>query len=124
MPSRVRRRIADPSPGRLAGRGHRCVPGGVVGARTRFTVEELRYGYDDGGGDATYQPEKASPWRPVTIAPDAMLILFLTVSLPGVEMAEGSSLFWKDIGVRYKILGLSQERRVPLGFVLRVGASP
>ncbi|HEX6686709.1 MAG TPA: hypothetical protein VF062_28305 [Candidatus Limnocylindrales bacterium] len=87
-----------------------------------YAVETLRYSYDgDGRGTHSYLPEHASAWRPVSVAPDAVLALFLTVSIPDVEMAPGSYHYWEDLSVRYRVLGLAQARQVPIGFFLSVG---
>jgi hypothetical protein len=92
------------------------------GQGPRYVVERLLYGYDDGSGTHAYVPEQASPWKPVSVAPNAVLTLFLTVKIPNVEMAKGSSHYWEDVSVRYKVLGLPQQQQVPIGFFLSVGA--
>jgi hypothetical protein len=91
----------------------------------RYVVEELRYGYDNydnGTSGDVYRPERASLWKPVTLAPHSVLTLFVTIKMPGDETAKGSGTIrsWETVRVSYKILGLSQERRVPIGFFLSV----
>ncbi|HZM83695.1 MAG TPA: hypothetical protein VFC19_48880 [Candidatus Limnocylindrales bacterium] len=90
----------------------------------RYVVEKLRYGYDSGNGALSdaYEPDRALPWKPVTVAPEAVLTLFVTVKIPDWEMAKGTSQNWEEITVRYRVLGLPQEQHVPIGFLLSVGA--
>ena len=86
----------------------------------RYVIDELRYNYDGRYNGDAFLPDRALPWKAVTMAPHAILSMFVTVRMPEIQTAKGTVYSWENVFVRYKIMGLSLERQVPIGFFLSV----
>jgi hypothetical protein len=69
---------------------------------------------------AVFDPTATAPFRSTRLAAGAELPVFVTITIPNVEMASGSGLFFDDLAVDYEVLGLPRHQRVPMGFRLSV----
>ncbi|SIN30736.1 hypothetical protein SAMN04489832_5160 [Micromonospora cremea] len=85
-----------------------------------FKIARLAVNHADEATAAVFDPAAAEPFRSVRVAAGAELPVFVTITIPDVEFASGSSLFFDDLAVDYEVLGLPRHQRVPMGFRLSV----
>ena len=67
-----------------------------------------------------FDPAAAAPFRSISVGAGMELPVFVTITMPDVEMAPGSGLYFEDLAVDYDVLGLPRHQRVPMGFRLFV----
>ncbi|SCL66336.1 hypothetical protein [Micromonospora chersina] len=70
--------------------------------------------------NAMFDPDAATPFRSMRVGAGTELPVFVTITIPDVEMAPGSGLFFDNLAVAYTVLGLPRHQRVPMGFRLSV----
>ncbi|MCG5444100.1 hypothetical protein NIE79_002244 [Micromonospora sp. NIE79] len=85
-----------------------------------FKVARLAANHADEATDVVFDPAAAEPFRSIRVAAGSELPVFVTITIPDVEFATGSSLFFDDLAVDYEVLGLPRHQRVPMGFRLSV----
>ncbi len=85
-----------------------------------FKIAHLAVNHTDKATAAVFDPAAAEPFRSIRVAAGAELPVFVTITIPDVEFASGSSLFFDDLAVDYEVLGLPRNQRVPMGFRLSV----
>lgn len=85
-----------------------------------FKIANLAVNPADSPATAAFDPTASAPFRSITVASGAELPVFVTITIPNVEMAAGSGLVFDDLAVDYVVLGLPRHQRVPLGFRLSV----
>ncbi|MEU0154980.1 hypothetical protein [Micromonospora fulviviridis] len=67
-----------------------------------------------------FDPATAAPFRSIMLGAGRELPVLVTITMPDVEMASGSGLYFEDLAVDYDVLGLPRHQRVPMGFRLLV----
>ncbi|GHJ56876.1 hypothetical protein Nm8I071_61830 [Nonomuraea sp. TT08I-71] len=85
-----------------------------------FKVARLAVNPADKAIAVVFDPAAAAPFRSIRVAAGLELPVFVTITIPDVEMAPGSGLFFDDLAVDYEVLGLPRHQRVPMGFRLLV----
>jgi hypothetical protein len=85
-----------------------------------FKIARLAANHADKSTAVVFDPAAATPLRPTRVGADMELPVFVTITIPDVEMAPGSGLFFEDLAVDYDVLGLPRHQRVPMGFRLLV----
>ncbi|WP_405090254.1 hypothetical protein OG767_21660 [Micromonospora sp. NBC_01392] len=93
---------------------------GGPGNRHVFKIARLAVNPADEATAVVFDPAAAAPFRSIRIAAGTELPVFVTITIPDVEMAPGSGLFFDDLSVDYEVLGLRRHQRVPMGFRLLV----
>jgi hypothetical protein len=81
-----------------------------------FKVVRLAMNHVDNPGAVVLDPAAAVPFRSVSVAAGTELPVFVTITMPDVQMAPGSGLFFEHLVVDYEVLGLPRQQRVPMGF--------
>ncbi|MDZ5445601.1 hypothetical protein U2F26_23190 [Micromonospora sp. 4G57] len=84
-----------------------------------FKIARLAVTHAD-EASAIFDPAAAVAFQSIRVAAGAELPVFVTITIPDVEMAPGSGLFFDDLAVDYEVLGLPRHQRVPMGFRLSV----
>ncbi|MGN9774662.1 hypothetical protein ACTMS0_02590 [Micromonospora sp. H33] len=85
-----------------------------------FKIDRLAVHPADEATGVVFDPAAAAPFRSIRVAAGMELPVFVTITIPDVEMAPGSGLFFDDLAVDYEVLGLPRHQRVPMGFRLLV----
>lgn len=85
-----------------------------------FKIARLVVNHADEATAVVFNPAAAAPFRPIKVGAGMELPVFVTITIPDVEMAPGSGLFFDDLAVDYDVLGLPRHQRVPMGFRLSV----
>ncbi|MGC4757938.1 hypothetical protein [Micromonospora trifolii] len=85
-----------------------------------FKIARLSVNHAENATAVVFDPAAAVPFRSIRVAAGMELPVFITITMPDVEMASGSGLFFEDLVVDYEVLGLSHHQRVPMGFRLVV----
>ncbi|MBQ0979107.1 MULTISPECIES: hypothetical protein [unclassified Micromonospora] len=85
-----------------------------------FKIARLAVNHADEGTAVVFDPAAAAPFRSTTVAAGMELPVFVTITMPDVEMASGGGIFFDDLAVDYRVLGLPRHQRVPMGFRLFV----
>ncbi|RQW88934.1 hypothetical protein [Micromonospora globispora] len=85
-----------------------------------FKIARLAVNHADEATAVVFDLAAAAPFRSNRVAAGAELPVFVTITIPDVEMAPGSGLFFDDLAVDYEVLGLPRHQRVPMGFRLLV----
>ncbi|WCN80235.1 hypothetical protein [Micromonospora sp. LH3U1] len=85
-----------------------------------FTIARLAVNHADEATAALFDPGSATPFRSTTVPAGTELPVFVTITIPDVEMAPDGGLFFDDLAVDYAVLGLPRHQRVPMGFRLLV----
>ncbi len=88
-----------------------------------FKIAHLAVNPADSAGNAAFDRTASAPFRSITVAAGTELPLFVTITIPNVEMASGSGLFFDSLAVDFEVLGLPRHQRVPMGFRLSVHAA-
>lgn len=108
-------------------------PGPVPVTITRVVVDDGPAGYepiskvvsvavDADTSTAVFDQAAATPLRSMRIGPGKELPVFVTITMPDVEISPGGGLFIDDVTVDYEVLGLFRHQRVPMGFRLLLHA--
>lgn len=85
-----------------------------------FTIARLAVNHAEKATAVVFDPAAAVPFRSIRVAAGMELPVLITITMPDVEMASGSGLFFEDLVVDYEVLGLPRHQRVPMGFRLMV----
>ncbi|MFI6263134.1 hypothetical protein [Micromonospora sp. NPDC051006] len=85
-----------------------------------FEIARLAVNPADEATAVVFEPAAAAPFRSIRVAAGMELPVFVTITIPDVEMAPRSSLVLDDLAVNYEVLGLPRHERVPMGFRLSV----
>ncbi|QLQ37308.1 hypothetical protein [Micromonospora robiginosa] len=88
--------------------------------RQVFKTARLAVNQADEATVVMFDPAAATPFRPIKVGAGMELPVFVTITIPDVEMAPGSGLFFDDLAVDYAVLGLPRHQQVPMGFRLLV----
>ena len=81
----------------------------------QFKVVALTMTYTDGSEANTRDP---MPFAATTVAVGAELWVYVTMTMPDVEMGPGSAMYFGDLAVTYRVLGMTRHEWVPMGFYL------
>lgn len=80
-------------------------------------IARLAVNHADEATAVVFDPAAAATlFRSIRVAAGMELPVFVTITIPDVEMAPGSGLFSDDLAVDYDVLGLPRHQRVPMGF--------
>jgi hypothetical protein len=85
-----------------------------------FKIAHLATNHADKSTAVVFDPAAATPLRPTRVGVDMELPVFVTITIPNVEMGSGSGLAFEDLAVEYDVLGLPRHQRVPMGFRLLI----
>jgi hypothetical protein len=85
-----------------------------------FKIARLAVNHAEKVTAVVFDPAAAVPFRSIRVAAGMELPVFITITMPDVEIASGSGLFFEDLVVDYEVLGLPRHQRVPMGFRLMV----
>ncbi|MFG2169138.1 hypothetical protein [Micromonospora chersina] len=85
-----------------------------------FKIARLAANPADKATAVGFDPAAAAPFRSIRVAAGMELPVFVTITIPDVEMAPGSALGFDDLAVDYDVLGLPRHQRVPMGFRLLI----
>jgi uncharacterized repeat protein (TIGR01451 family) len=110
-------------------------PGPVPVMITRVVVDDGPTGYEPifkvvsvavnaDSSTAVFDQAAATPLRSMRIGPGKELPVFVTITMPDVEMSPGGGLFVDDFTVDYEVLGLFRHQQVPMGFRLLLQPAP
>lgn len=83
-----------------------------------FKIARLAVNHAAEATAVVFDPAAATPFRPTTIAAGTELPVFITITMPDVEMSSG--VYFEDLAVGFRVLGLPRHQRVPMGFRLLV----
>jgi hypothetical protein len=83
-----------------------------------FKTTRVTVNHADKSTTAVFDPAAATPLRSTRVGAGMELPVFVTITIPDVEVASGSSIWFGDVTVDYWLLGLAHHQRVPLGFRL------
>jgi hypothetical protein len=67
---------------------------------------------------AVFDPAGATPLGAMRVGPGMELPVFVTITVPDVQMAPGAGIWEDGASVEYEVLGLFRHQRVPMGFRL------
>ncbi|WP_319463468.1 hypothetical protein [Micromonospora sp. RTP1Z1] len=83
-------------------------------------IARLAVNHADEATAVVFDPAAAAPFHSIRVGAGMELPVFVTITIPDVEVAPGSGLFFDDLAVDYDVLGLPRQQRVPMGFRLLV----
>ncbi|MDG4828209.1 hypothetical protein O7627_02680 [Solwaraspora sp. WMMD1047] len=94
--------------------------GGEPADQGPLKVTRLAVNQAEEAGAAVFDPVAATSFSSVKVDAGEELPVFVTLTIPDVQMSSGSGLSIDSLGVTYEMLGVPRHQQVPMGFRLLV----